>query len=106
MFFWWRDIIHETVVEKAHSPFVSRSACATAWLLFIASEVMFFSAFFWAYYSAAFFPPAILGGVWPPANIKTFNAFDMPFFMTLILLLSGTTVHGRITRCWSAIARI
>jgi cytochrome c oxidase subunit 3 len=57
--------------------------------LFIASEVMFFSAFFWAYYSAALDPA---GGVWPPTNIETFNPFDMPFMMTLILLLSGTTV--------------
>lgn len=91
MFFWWKDIIHETVVEKAHSPFVT-IGLRYGMLLFIASEVMFFSAFFWAYYSVAFFPPAILGGVWPPADIKTFNVLDMPFFMTMILLLSGTTV--------------
>ncbi len=91
MFFWWKDIIHETVVEKAHSPFVS-IGLRYGMLLFIASEVMFFAAFFWAYYSVAFFPPAVLGGVWPPADIKTFNVLDMPFFMTMILLLSGTTV--------------
>jgi cytochrome c oxidase subunit 3 len=91
MFLWWRDIIHETVVEKAHSPFVT-IGLRYGMLLFICSEVMFFVAFFWAYYSVAFFPPAVLGGVWPPANIKTFNVLDLPFFMTLILLLSGTTV--------------
>jgi cytochrome c oxidase subunit 3 len=91
MFVWWRDIINESSVEHAHSPVV-KIGLRYGMALFIASEVMFFSAFFWAYYSAALFPPAALGGVWPPANIETFNPFDMPFIMTLILLLSGTTV--------------
>jgi cytochrome c oxidase subunit 3 len=88
---WWKNVIHEAFVEHAHSPVV-KIGLRYGMALFIASEVMFFSAFFWAYYSAALFPPAILGGVWPPANIKTFDPFDMPFIMTLILLLSGTTV--------------
>jgi cytochrome c oxidase subunit 3 len=88
---WWRDIIREAFVEKAHSAPV-KIGFRYGMALFIASEVMFFFAFFWAYYSAALFPPQVLGGVWPPANIKTANPFDMPFFMTLILLMSGTTV--------------
>jgi cytochrome c oxidase subunit 3 len=91
MFFWWRDIIREAFVEKAHSKPVKKGL-HYGMALFICSEVMFFVAFFWAYYSAALFPPAILGGVWPPANIPTADPFDMPFFMTLILLFSGTTV--------------
>jgi cytochrome c oxidase subunit 3 len=91
MAFWWKKVIHEAFVEHAHSPLV-KIGLRYGMALFIASEVMFFSAFFWAYYSAALFPPAILGGVWPPANIETFDPFDMPFIMTLILLLSGTTV--------------
>jgi len=90
-FLWWRDIIREAFVERAHSPVVKKGL-HFGMALFISSEVMFFVAFFWAYFSAALFPPAILGGVWPPANIPTADPFDMPFFMTLILLLSGTTV--------------
>ncbi|MGB9151849.1 MAG: cytochrome c oxidase subunit 3 [Alphaproteobacteria bacterium] len=91
MFVWWKDIIHEAFAEQAHSPAV-KHGLHYGMALFISSEVMFFVAFFWAYYSAALFPPAILGGIWPPANIHTSPTFDMPFFMTLILLLSGTTV--------------
>ena len=91
MFLWWRDIIREAFVEKAHSKPV-KTGLHYGMALFISSEVMFFVAFFWAYFSAALYPPAILGGVWPPANIPTSDPFDMPFFMTLILLLSGTTV--------------
>jgi cytochrome c oxidase subunit 3 len=91
MFVWWRDIIHEAVDEKAHSKPV-RKGLHYGMALFISSEVMFFVAFFWAYFSAALFPPQILGGIWPPANIKTSEPLDIPFMMTLILLLSGTTV--------------
>ena len=31
-------------------------------------------------------------GVWPPPEIEVIEAFDLPFSMTLILLLSGSTV--------------
>jgi len=86
------------VRDHAHTEAVRRGL-RLGMVLFIASEVMFFFAFFWAYFGAAFFPKlpledvwAIAPGVWPPANIHTFDPFDLPFINTLILLLSGTTV--------------
>ena len=68
--------------------------------LFIASEVMFFVAFFWAFFDVAFYYDEAkqvmrilaTGGEWPPANIEAFDAWDLPFMNTLILLLSGCTV--------------
>lgn len=90
-FFWWRDVIREAVHEKAHSPVV-KIGLRYGMALFIASEVMFFAAFFWAYFDAALFPKEAINFVWPPKEIHTFDAFDLPFMMTLILLLSGTTV--------------
>jgi len=97
-FFWWRDVIREGIIDHAHTEKV-RLGLRFGMALFIASEVMFFVAFFWAYFGAAFFPKlpltdvwAIAPGVWPPADIITFDAFDLPFMNTLILLLSGTTV--------------
>lgn len=91
MFFWWKDVIYESVVEKAHTK-IAEVGFRFGMALFIASEVMFFFAFFWAFFSSALFPSEAIGFVWPPANIHTIPAFDLPFMMTMILLLSGCTV--------------
>ena len=72
-------------------------------ILFIASEVMFFVAWFWAFFDVALFrrrrdPAAssrattFTGGVWPPKGIETFDPWHLPLLNTLILLTSGTTV--------------
>ena len=62
--------------------------------LFIASEVMFFVVWFWAYFNASLAPSSveIVGGVWPPLTIETFDPWHIPLVNTLILLTSGTTV--------------
>jgi cytochrome c oxidase subunit III len=95
---WWRDVVKEAEVEHAHTPVVSQGL-RVGMGLFIASEVMFFSAFFWAFFNASLFPMlpledvwAIAEGVWPPKGIHPFDAWDLPFLNTLILLLSGTTI--------------
>jgi cytochrome c oxidase subunit 3 len=88
MFFWWRDVVYESVVEKAHT-IIARIGFRYGMMLFILSEVMFFVAFFWAFFNAALFPE---GGVWPPEGIKTVDPLNLPLMMTMILLLSGCTV--------------
>jgi len=85
---WWRDVIKEATFQGHHTPIV-QIGMRYGMSLFIASEVMFFVAFFWAFLSSALYPA---GGVWPPKGIVPFNAFHLPFLNTLILLLSGTTV--------------
>jgi cytochrome c oxidase subunit 3 len=61
-------------------------------VLFIASEVMFFVAWFWAYFNSALFPHDVSIGSWPPSGIVTLDPWHLPLLNTLILLTSGTTV--------------
>lgn len=91
MFFWWKDVIYESVVEKAHTP-IAEIGFRFGMAFFIASEVMFFVAFFWAFFDASLFPKEAIGFKFPPENIHTVPAFGLPFMMTMILLLSGCTV--------------
>ena len=48
---WWRDVVHEFVVEHDHTPVV-KLGLRFGMVLFIASEVMFFVAWFWAYFNS------------------------------------------------------
>jgi cytochrome c oxidase subunit 3 len=91
MFFWWKDIIFETIHEQVHNK-ITEIGLRFGMALFIMSEVMFFVAFFWAFFSAAFFPMEGIGFVWPPKTIEIIDPFHLPFLMTMILLLSGCTV--------------
>jgi len=105
---WWRDVIREAEDQGHHTPVVQLHL-RYGMILFIASEVMFFVAWFWAYFDAALFPGDIVtmpgaeiigmtsrneltGGQWPPQDISTFDPWDLPLVNTLILLTSGTTV--------------
>ncbi|WP_186400747.1 cytochrome c oxidase subunit 3 [Stappia sp. P2PMeth1] len=98
MFGWWRDTIRESLAGD-HTPVVQLHL-RYGMLLFIASEVMFFVAWFWAFFDASLFTGEAAqyarveatGGVWPPVGIETFDPWHLPLLNTLILLTSGTTV--------------
>jgi len=117
---WWRDVIKESLTGE-NTSLVVRLGLRYGMVLFIASEVMFFVAWFWAFFGAALFPgalepvtladgsqmtnlqgnPAYLGNdgrlhytgdVWPPRGVVPLDPWALPLLNTLILLLSGTTV--------------
>ena len=88
---WFRDVVIEAEHQGHHTPVVQIHH-RYGMTLFIASEVMFFVAWFWAYFDVSLFPNDFVGNVWPPKDIETFDPWDIPLINTLVLLLSGTTV--------------
>ena len=100
MFGWWSDVIKEAN-QGDHTPIVQLHL-RYGMILFIASEVMFFVGWFWAWFDFSLFPSVndVIGGTWPPKGLKVLDAWEFPLLNTLILLCSGTTVtwahHGLI----------
>ncbi|WP_300392113.1 cytochrome c oxidase subunit 3 [Henriciella sp.] len=107
MFGWWREVIKEGRAGD-HTPVVS-IGLRYGMILFIASEVMFFVAWFWSFFEFAIFHGVRTGATfdatnplyqealsrfaeWPPAGVEVFDPFHLPLMNTLVLLLSGTTV--------------
>jgi len=91
MYVWWRDIIREGTFEGQHTATV-QSGLKLGMLLFITSEVMFFSAFFWAFFHSSFNPAVDIGAVWPPAQITILDPWKIPLLNTFLLLSSGASV--------------
>jgi cytochrome c oxidase subunit III len=117
---WWLDVIREA--NKGDQTPVVQLSLRYGMILFIASEVMFFVAWFWAYFDSALLPGDVhelmnnaghlvgltarnelYGGHWPPAAAETaasipgyfkhtFDPWELPLVNTLILLTSGCTV--------------
>ncbi|AQR60933.1 cytochrome c oxidase subunit 3 [Brevundimonas sp. LM2] len=103
-FGWWSDVIKESR-RGDHTPVVS-IGLRYGMTLFIASEVMFFAAFFWMFFEMAVFnearahipeignwaDTAAAWSTWPPKGVEVLDAWQLPLLNTVILLLSGTTV--------------
>jgi cytochrome c oxidase subunit 3 len=97
---WWTDVIREAH-EGDHTPVVS-IGLRYGMIMFIASEVMFFVAWFWIFFEMALFHNhRTLSAIdevrtawqtWPPKGVETVSPWHLPLVNTLTLLLSGTTV--------------
>ena len=105
MYVWWRDVVREAQYQGHHSPVVQLHH-RYGMILFILSEVMFFVAWFWAFFNSSIFPDDIyqitrtelFQGVWPPKGIEVLSPWKLPLLNTLLLLTSGATLtwahHG------------
>ncbi|HQU69482.1 MAG TPA: cytochrome c oxidase subunit 3 [Albidovulum sp.] len=91
MYGWWSEVVREGNTGD-HTPVV-RIGLRYGFILFIMSEVMFFSAWFWTFFKHALYPMGpespLVDGVWPPEGIVTFDPWHLPLINTLILLCSG-----------------
>ncbi|GHM58647.1 MAG: putative cytochrome c oxidase subunit 3 [Candidatus Mesenet longicola] len=99
LYFWWKDVIKEGTVDKAHTDPVRRGFKIGMAVLII-SEIMFFVAFFWSFFRAWLDPVYVFADLspikrlaWPPEGIVAPDPWSIPFMNTLILLLSGTTIN-------------
>lgn len=88
---WWRDVIREATFEGKHTKIVQKNH-RFGFVLFIVSEVMFFLAFFWAFFHSSLSPAIQIGCVWPPIGIEPLDPWELPLLNTFILLLSGLTI--------------
>ncbi len=102
MVFWWLDVIKESR-RGDHTPVV-QLGLRYGMIMFIASEVMFFVAWFWIFFEMALFHGHRSGAAsaidevktawstWPPQGVETLDPWQLPLVNTLLLLTSGTTV--------------
>lgn len=91
MYSWWADCVTES--EVGDHTAVVRIGLRYGVILFITSEVMFFSAWFWSFFKHAIYPmEEYKGSEYIAPDIIPVDALHLPLINTLVLLLSGCAI--------------
>jgi cytochrome c oxidase subunit 3 len=92
-FSWFKDVTREGTFLGNHT-LVVQQGLRFGFILFVVSELMFFFAFFWAFFHSALAPTYQIDAIWPPYGLHNliFNFLEVPLINTFILLLSGATI--------------
>lgn len=86
-FQWWRDIIREA--KAGDHTIKVQKGILIGFLLFLISEIMLFSSFFWAFFHSSLSPAIELGVLWPPKGINNVNTWSLPLLGSTVLVASG-----------------
>jgi cytochrome c oxidase subunit 3 len=96
---WWRDVTLEA--EHGFQNPIVRHGLTLGMILFIASEVMFFVAWFWAFFASSLGSDdpqiigrlAFTGGMWPPKGLEVIDPLKLPLMNTFVLVTSSFAVN-------------
>jgi len=90
LFSWFIIVVKES--GQGHHTWVVRNGLRFGMALFIVSEVMFFFAFFWAFFHVSLSPSISVGSIWPPKSIQSLDVWGLPLVNTILLLSSGVAI--------------
>ena len=90
LFAWFIIVVKES--GQGHHTWVVRNGLRFGMVLFIVSEVMFFFAFFWAFFHVSLSPSIAVGSIWPPKSIQALDVWGLPLVNTILLLSSGVAI--------------
>ena len=96
---WWWDVIIEA--QSGYHNALVRHGLTLGMILFIASEVMFFVAWFWAFFASSlgandpqiYGRQEFTGGLWPPKGTEVINPLSLPLMNTFVLVASSFAVN-------------
>lgn len=90
LFAWFVSVVRES--NAGHHTMIVQRGLKLGMILFIISEILFFFAFFWAFFHFSLAPSVLIGATWPPKGVQSLDPWGLPLVNTLLLLSSGVTI--------------
>ena len=93
IYLWFADLVIESVWFGKYNRKL-RAVIVAGFMLFLLSEVLLFSGFFWAFFDRFFHVSAMTGGTSIPIGIEVFIWYKKPLYGTIVLLFSTIAFNG------------